>query len=128
MKMITNVSPQMRRVGCVALLGYVGAFAAGIYRGANEAKGIMIDPQTANFIRYGPVGFNTLLGIAASRVASNDGTLEEMADNMSDYMDYDQAETMSKGCSPVLMPAIYGGVTFGIEYLGYLVGGWAANL
>lgn|GEM_PF-2965629 len=71
----------MQGIGCASSLLNLGALVGGIYQGMAEAKGTPMDPTTKALIRYGPIVINGALGMAASQVIGNDGTLDSMMDD-----------------------------------------------
>jgi hypothetical protein len=120
-KMRVSLSPKMQAAGCVSSLVNIGALVSGIYQGIYEAKGIPMDPNTKMAIKYGPLVLSGILGLTAGRIATNDGTLEQMVDNAPTNLDPATARGCA-GCMPKLYPVMSVGMTIGFEYLGYVIG------
>ena len=108
----------MQGIGCASSLLNLGALVGGIYRGMAEAKGMPMDPTTNALIRYGPMAISGALGITASQVVGNDGTLDSMIEDAPFEVD----KGCYQGCAIIAYPILGATVTAGFEYFGYLIG------
>jgi len=126
-----NLSPQMQKLTGATGLVYIGALVSGIYQGVYESKGIPVDPSTTALIRYGPLVVSGILGIKMSRIAKEDGSLDDVVEdavkktpftNSMNNNEIEQAKSNLKGCAPVLYPMAAITVVAGFEFVGYIIG------